>query len=152
MGHKMDFGATTILDKTSGYWDVVIKEAIEIQLDGNNFNRDGDLQLSTARKPAIRDGRYFTNRYFVTDNNALSESVMRISYRICHEIAKELKTFNEDISSPILTSIRSFIESFVRLATKVMAFHGKNIVRAKIVVNNLLIEQTLNNPDVDTAS
>ncbi|KAJ4428567.1 hypothetical protein ANN_24611 [Periplaneta americana] len=29
------------------------------------------------------------------DNNALSESAMRISYKICHEIAKELKTFNE---------------------------------------------------------
>ncbi|KAJ4433242.1 hypothetical protein ANN_15501 [Periplaneta americana] len=28
-------------------------------------------------------------------NNALSESTMRISYKICHEIAKELKTFNE---------------------------------------------------------
>ncbi|KAJ4447063.1 hypothetical protein ANN_09052 [Periplaneta americana] len=40
-GHKIDFSATTILDKTSGYWDLVIKEAIEIQLDGNNFNRDG---------------------------------------------------------------------------------------------------------------
>ncbi|KAJ4440508.1 hypothetical protein ANN_08649 [Periplaneta americana] len=35
------------------YWDLVIKEAIEIQLDGNNFNRDGGLQLSTAWKPAI---------------------------------------------------------------------------------------------------
>ncbi|KAJ4437041.1 hypothetical protein ANN_17175 [Periplaneta americana] len=29
------------------------------------------------------------------DNDALSESAMRISYKICHEIAKELKTFNE---------------------------------------------------------
>ncbi|KAJ4438164.1 hypothetical protein ANN_14103 [Periplaneta americana] len=29
------------------------------------------------------------------DNNAISESGMRISYKICHEIAKELKTFNE---------------------------------------------------------
>ncbi|KAJ4435055.1 hypothetical protein ANN_23629 [Periplaneta americana] len=29
------------------------------------------------------------------DNNALSESVMRISYKIRHEITKELKTFNE---------------------------------------------------------
>ncbi|KAJ4446975.1 hypothetical protein ANN_13677 [Periplaneta americana] len=29
------------LDKTSGYWDLDIKEAIEIQLDGNNFNRNG---------------------------------------------------------------------------------------------------------------
>ncbi|KAJ4436684.1 hypothetical protein ANN_16815 [Periplaneta americana] len=29
------------------------------------------------------------------DNNALIESAMRISYKICHEIAKELKTFNE---------------------------------------------------------
>ncbi|KAJ4432852.1 hypothetical protein ANN_21491 [Periplaneta americana] len=32
------------------------------------------------------------------DNNALSESVKRISYKICHEIAKELKTFNEAIT------------------------------------------------------
>ncbi|KAJ4441168.1 hypothetical protein ANN_11019 [Periplaneta americana] len=30
------------------------------------------------------------------DNNALSESAMRISYKICHKIAKELKTFNEE--------------------------------------------------------
>ncbi|KAJ4451026.1 hypothetical protein ANN_02462 [Periplaneta americana] len=52
-GHKIDFGATTILDKTSGYWDLVIKEAIEIHLNGNNFNRDGSLQLSTAWKAAI---------------------------------------------------------------------------------------------------
>ncbi|KAJ4433673.1 hypothetical protein ANN_15984 [Periplaneta americana] len=52
-GHKIDLGATAILDKTSGYWELVIKEAIEIQLDDNNFNRDGSLQLSTAWKPAI---------------------------------------------------------------------------------------------------
>ncbi|KAJ4436864.1 hypothetical protein ANN_16996 [Periplaneta americana] len=50
---RVGFSATTILDKTSGYWDLVIKEAIEIQLDGKNFNRDGGLQLSTAWKPAI---------------------------------------------------------------------------------------------------
>ncbi|KAJ4435487.1 hypothetical protein ANN_18103 [Periplaneta americana] len=36
--------------------------------------------------------RVFENK---DDNNALSESAMRISYKICHEIAKELKTFNE---------------------------------------------------------
>ncbi|KAJ4426072.1 hypothetical protein ANN_26881 [Periplaneta americana] len=29
------------------------------------------------------------------DNNALSEPALRISYKICHETAKELKTFNE---------------------------------------------------------
>ncbi|KAJ4437121.1 hypothetical protein ANN_17256 [Periplaneta americana] len=29
------------------------------------------------------------------DNNALSELAMRISYKICHESAEELKTFNE---------------------------------------------------------
>ncbi|KAJ4434329.1 hypothetical protein ANN_22886 [Periplaneta americana] len=31
------------------------------------------------------------------DNNALSESAMRISYKIFHDIAKELKTFNEGL-------------------------------------------------------
>ncbi|KAJ4446545.1 hypothetical protein ANN_13241 [Periplaneta americana] len=33
--------------------------------------------------------------YLADDNNALSESAMRISYKICHKTAKELKTFNE---------------------------------------------------------
>ncbi|KAJ4442851.1 hypothetical protein ANN_04444 [Periplaneta americana] len=37
-GQNIDFGATTIVDKTSGCWDLVIMEAIEFQLDGNNFN------------------------------------------------------------------------------------------------------------------
>ncbi|KAJ4437332.1 hypothetical protein ANN_17470 [Periplaneta americana] len=37
-------------------------------------------------------------KHYSDGNNALSESAMRISYKICHEIAKELKTFNGDFS------------------------------------------------------
>ncbi|KAJ4443660.1 hypothetical protein ANN_05335 [Periplaneta americana] len=53
IGHKMDFDTTTVMDKALGYWDLVIKEDIEIQLDANNINRDGGLQLSIVWKPVV---------------------------------------------------------------------------------------------------
>ncbi|KAJ4426263.1 hypothetical protein ANN_27075 [Periplaneta americana] len=56
----------------------------------------------------------FPHRHNTTDeddNNALSESAMRISYKICHEIAKELKTFNEDAVSTRLFSVDSIDDS-----------------------------------------
>ncbi|KAJ4438541.1 hypothetical protein ANN_14488 [Periplaneta americana] len=46
-GHKIEFDATTVLNKASSHWDLVIKEAKEIQLDGNNINRDWILQMYT---------------------------------------------------------------------------------------------------------
>ena len=52
-GHKMDFPATTVLARTSGYWDSVIREALEINLEPNLLNRDSGLPLSNAWKPAI---------------------------------------------------------------------------------------------------
>jgi hypothetical protein len=53
MGHCIDFSGTTILDRTSGYVDCLVKEAIEIQLNKNNFNRDCGLILSLALSPVI---------------------------------------------------------------------------------------------------
>jgi hypothetical protein len=45
-GHNVDFSSISILDKATGYKDHVIKEAIEIKLYPNNFNRDGGFTLS----------------------------------------------------------------------------------------------------------
>jgi len=52
-GHRIDFSATSILAKSSGYWDQVIGEALAIRLDTNLLNRDTGHQLSTAWRPAI---------------------------------------------------------------------------------------------------
>ncbi|KAJ4450506.1 hypothetical protein ANN_01933, partial [Periplaneta americana] len=51
--HKILFDHTKVINKSSHYWDCTIKEAIEIKLEKNNFNRDGGLQLSQAWTPAL---------------------------------------------------------------------------------------------------
>ena len=63
-GLKINFPATKILAKTAAYWNLTIREALEIQLDNKLFNRDTGLQLSSAWKPATsllaarRNSRY----------------------------------------------------------------------------------------------
>ncbi|KAJ4427458.1 hypothetical protein ANN_25103 [Periplaneta americana] len=47
------FDHTKVINKSSHYWDRTIKEAIEIKLEKNNFNRDSGLQLSQAWTPAL---------------------------------------------------------------------------------------------------
>jgi hypothetical protein len=39
MGHHINFSSTSMLYRTSGYLDHLVKEAIEIHLKKNNFNR-----------------------------------------------------------------------------------------------------------------
>ncbi|KAJ4431302.1 hypothetical protein ANN_19899 [Periplaneta americana] len=51
--HKILFDHTKVINKSSHYWDRTIKEAIEIKLERNNFNRDSGLQLSQAWTPAL---------------------------------------------------------------------------------------------------
>ncbi|KAJ4427602.1 hypothetical protein ANN_25250 [Periplaneta americana] len=51
--HKILFDHTKVINKSSHYWDRTIKEAIEIKLEKNNFNRDSGLQLSQAWTPAL---------------------------------------------------------------------------------------------------
>ncbi|KAJ4443773.1 hypothetical protein ANN_05551 [Periplaneta americana] len=51
--HKILFDHTKVINKLSHYWDRTIKEAIEIKLEKNNFNRDSGLQLSQAWTPAL---------------------------------------------------------------------------------------------------
>jgi hypothetical protein len=52
-GHRVDFSSTSVLDKTTGYMDRLVKEATEIQLNTGNFNRDGGFMLSRARYPVM---------------------------------------------------------------------------------------------------
>jgi hypothetical protein len=50
-GHNIDFNNIMILEKVTGYMNHLVKEAIEICLHPNNFNRDGGLNLSQAWQP-----------------------------------------------------------------------------------------------------
>ncbi|KAJ4428341.1 hypothetical protein ANN_24360 [Periplaneta americana] len=56
----------TLLDiynyNPSSGWDRTIKEAIEIKLEKNNFNRDSGLQLSQAWTPALEQLRSSYNQ------------------------------------------------------------------------------------------
>jgi hypothetical protein len=52
-GHHIDFSSISVLDKTTGYMDRLVKEAIEIQLSTGNFNRDGGFMLSWAWYPVM---------------------------------------------------------------------------------------------------
>jgi hypothetical protein len=47
-GHQIDFSNITILDRTLGYTDRIVKEAIHIRLNRENFNRDNGFNLSQA--------------------------------------------------------------------------------------------------------
>jgi excinuclease UvrABC helicase subunit UvrB len=50
-GHNIDFNNIMILDKVTRYMDRIVKEAIEIRLHPNNFNRDGGFNFSRAWQP-----------------------------------------------------------------------------------------------------
>jgi hypothetical protein len=44
---------TIILDRTLSYMDLLVKEAIDIRLNNQNFNRDGGLMLRRVWHPVI---------------------------------------------------------------------------------------------------
>jgi hypothetical protein len=50
----IDFNNVSVLDRSSGYKDRLVKEAIQIGLNGNNFNRDNGLTLSRAWNPVTK--------------------------------------------------------------------------------------------------
>jgi hypothetical protein len=51
MDHHINFSATTILNRISGYLDGLVNEAIRIYFNKNNFNTDGSFMLSQAWSP-----------------------------------------------------------------------------------------------------
>jgi hypothetical protein len=53
-GHQIDFSNITILDRTSGYMDRIVKEAIPMRLNKEIFNRDNGFNLSQAWFPITR--------------------------------------------------------------------------------------------------
>jgi hypothetical protein len=50
-GHCIDFSGTSVLDRYSGYVNRLVKDAIEIQLNKNNFNGVGGFMLNQAWAP-----------------------------------------------------------------------------------------------------
>jgi uncharacterized protein YqgQ len=50
-GHHINFD-TTVLAKSAGYIDYIVKAAIEIRLCRDNFSRQQDLLLSQSWNPA----------------------------------------------------------------------------------------------------
>jgi hypothetical protein len=49
-GHQNDFNVS-VVDRASGYIDRLVKEAIQIRLNQNNFNRDNGFTVSQAKRP-----------------------------------------------------------------------------------------------------
>jgi hypothetical protein len=53
-GHiALTLAVTSVLDKTTGYMDRLVKEAIEIRLNTRSFNRDSGFMLSQAWYPVM---------------------------------------------------------------------------------------------------
>ena len=51
--HHIGFDEARLIDRARNYCDRIGKEAIEIKLQPNNFNRDSGLHISKAWDPAI---------------------------------------------------------------------------------------------------
>jgi hypothetical protein len=49
--HRIEFSGTSILDTKTGYKDHPVKEATEIKLNTENFNRGGGFTLSQPWYP-----------------------------------------------------------------------------------------------------
>ena len=52
--HTIKFEETKILCHAKGFWDRLTKEAIEIKLEKNNFNRDSGYSISNTWKPVLQ--------------------------------------------------------------------------------------------------
>ena len=46
--HHISFDEARLIDRATNYWDLIRREALEIKLQPNNFNRDSGLHISKA--------------------------------------------------------------------------------------------------------
>ena len=51
--HHIGFNEARLINRATNYWDRIRREAIEIKLQPNNFNRDSGLHISKVWDPAI---------------------------------------------------------------------------------------------------
>ena len=51
--HHIGFDEARLIDRATNYWDRIRREAVEIKLQPNNFNKDSGLHISKAWDPAI---------------------------------------------------------------------------------------------------
>ncbi|PSN37557.1 hypothetical protein C0J52_12542 [Blattella germanica] len=52
-GHRIMFCETALVEKSSKYFHCIIKEAIYVKNQKNNFNREEGFQISNASLPII---------------------------------------------------------------------------------------------------
>ncbi|KAG8235159.1 hypothetical protein J437_LFUL015199 [Ladona fulva] len=53
-GHKILFNEIKVLCTTPRYWERIVKEAIKIEVEEKNFNREEGIKLHKAWRPFIR--------------------------------------------------------------------------------------------------
>ena len=53
INHHIGFDEARLIDRATNYWDRLRREAIDIKLQPNNFNRDSGLHISKSWGPAI---------------------------------------------------------------------------------------------------
>jgi hypothetical protein len=54
MHHCINFSGTSAFNRTSGYVDCLVNEAIEINLNKNTFNRDSGFIMNQAWSPITK--------------------------------------------------------------------------------------------------
>jgi hypothetical protein len=79
-GHIIDFEEATILVRSMGYMDRLVKEAIEMRLHPNNFNRDSGLMLNHAWGPLIHLLHKVKKVKQHSDGTELERTKARLSY------------------------------------------------------------------------
>ncbi|KAJ4435173.1 hypothetical protein ANN_23749 [Periplaneta americana] len=125
--HKILFDHTKV-NKSSHYWDRTIKEAIEIKLEKNNFNRDSGLQLSQGMDTGLRPTQALlqSSQFSSSSSSELTKDVAdNCSADFTHTFCVLFLSFSEAMSGSDL-----IFNEWVEQAAKIAQFSsgiGSNI-------------------------